>query len=141
MLHTRHHLRALLLIAGCEFGSIGGPGRILSPPISVTGTWNGETTSDFGSVRKITLVLQQVDHQITGQVSMTDPGGQVYFVGDADGVNTYPEVSFTLTAEGYETITATGRLTRKDTMTLVLDGSGWNDTPLTMRRSAPSAER
>ena len=127
------HLHAVLLMAGCYFSS-GGPFGPLLVPISVTGTWHGETTSDFGSVRNVTFVLQQFDHQVTGQVSMTDPAGQVYFVGDADGVNTYPEVSFTLTAEGYETITATGRLTGKDAMTLVLDGSGWKDTPLTMQR-------
>ena len=123
-----------LAVSSCESASIGGPITPLPPVISVSGTWQGEAISDFGSVREITFVLQQFDYKVSGRSSMTDPAGQVYFVGEVDGYNTYPEVAFTLRAPLYQPMTARGRLTDRDTMTLVLDGSGWNGTQVTMRR-------
>ena len=130
-------LFAILAVTSCEAGGIGGPvGPVtpLPPAVSVTGTWRGEAVSDFGSVREITFVLQQFDYNVAGRGSMTAPSGEVYFVGEVDGYNAYPEVSFALRAPLYEPMTARGRLTDRETMTLVLDGSGWDGTPVTLRR-------
>mgnify|MGYP003491121822 CR=1 FL=1 len=56
-------LLAILALSSCETGGIVGPagpvGPVtpLPPAVSVTGTWQGEATSAFGSVREITFVL------------------------------------------------------------------------------------
>jgi hypothetical protein len=133
-------LLATIALSSCESGGIVGPvgpvGPItpLPPAVSVTGAWEGEAISDFGSVREITFVLQQFDFRVTGRSSMIAPTGEVYFVGDVDGFNTFPEVSFTLRAPLYQPMTARGRLVDRETMVLVLDGGGWGDTPVTLRR-------
>jgi hypothetical protein len=130
-------LPAALALSSCQAGGIVGPvgpGTPLPPAVSVTGAWEGEAMSDFGSVREITFVLQQFDFRVTGQSSMIAPTGEVYFVGEVDGFNTFPEVSFTLRAPLYQPMTARGRLVDRETMVLVLDGGGLGDTPVTLRR-------
>ena len=130
-------LLATLALSSCETGGIVGPvgpGTPLPPAVSVTGTWQGEATSDFGSVREITFVLKQFDFRVTGRSSMTAPSGEVYFVGDVDGFNTFPDVSFTLRAPLHQPMTARGRLVDRETMELVLDGGGWDGTPVTLTR-------
>ena len=133
-------LLATIALSSCESGGIvgpvgpGGPVTPLPPAVSVTGAWEGEAISDFGSVREITFVLQQFDFRVTGRSSMIAPSGEVYFVGEVDGFNTFPEVSFTLRAPLYQPMTARGRLVDRETMVLVLDGGGWGDTPVTLRR-------
>ena len=133
-------LLAVLALSSCETGGIVGPagpvGPVtpLPPAVSVTGTWQGEAISAFGSVREITFVLQQFDFRITGRSSMTAPSGEVYFVGDVDGFNTAPDVSFTMRAPLYQPMTARGRLVDRETMALVLEGGGWDGTPVTLMR-------
>ena len=130
-------LPAALALSSCQAGGIVGPvgpGTPLPPTVSVTGAWQGEAISPFGSVREITFVLQQFDFKVTGRSSMIAPSGEVYFVGEVDGFNTFPEVSFTLRAPLYQPMTARGRLIDRETMELVLEGGGWDGTPVTLRR-------
>jgi hypothetical protein len=130
-------LLAALALSSCQAGGIVGPvgpGTPLPPAVSVTGAWQGEAISPFGSVREITFVLQQFDFKVTGRSSMIAPSGEVYFVGEVDGFNTFPEVSFTLRAPLYQPMTARGRLVDRETMALVLEGGGWDGTPVTLRR-------
>ena len=130
-------LPAALALSSCQAGGIVGPvgpGTPLPPAVSVTGAWQGEAISPFGSVREITFVLQQFDFKVTGRSSMIAPSGEVYFVGEVDGFNTFPEVSFTLRAPQYQPMTARGRLIDRETMELVLEGGGWDGTPVTLRR-------
>jgi hypothetical protein len=133
-------LLATIALSSCESGGIvgpvapGGPITPLPPAVSVTGAWQGEAISPFGSVREITFVLQQFDFKVAGRSSMIAPTGEVYFVGEVDGFNTFPEVSFTLRAPQYQPMTARGRLVDRETMALVLEGGGWDGTPVTLRR-------
>ena len=126
-------LAALLAAGTCDFTS-GGPTLPIAPIYSLTGTWLGEATSEFGDVRHITLELRQSGANVDGSSRIAAVDGTVYFAGDVDGTHVDPDVSLVLRAEGYDPITAKGRQDNKSTLALRLTGSGWNDTPVTLRK-------
>jgi len=117
-------LFAAVLLLGC-----GGGDSSTSPsnPI-MDGSWTGSIGGDVFS-----LSLSQDGNNVTGSVVGTRADGQTES-GTINGTNTYPNVSLTFSMTGFNPFTFTGTFSDANTVSGVLNGSGFTDESLTLVR-------
>jgi hypothetical protein len=119
---------ALLLAAGCGKDSTG-------VSTVVTGTWNGSAMQD-GVTFSFSIQLTEVSGgqlRGTGTGSGALSGGRSSML-DVVGTRSGSNVSMTLSATGFTPMVYTGRLVDENEMEGKLDGSGFNQMSLTLRR-------
>lgn len=119
----RRCIAALVLavtLAAC--GDDGGP----SIP-SASGTWSGGVGS-----ATLTLTLTEDDGAVTGAGSLAGPGGSIALT--AQGTHAHPSMSLTLTSQGFEDLNFQGEFVDDDSVDGRLNGSGYQNDAITLRR-------
>jgi hypothetical protein len=118
---------AAVVIMGC--GDDDNPTTPTNPTLD--GTWQGTIR---GGIAVVSSDLSQSENSVTGTVTVTSVLGEVFGPGTVNGTNTYPNVSLTLSIPGYQVMTFTGSFSDDNTVSGVLNGSGFVDEPLTLVR-------
>jgi hypothetical protein len=115
-------LFATVVIMGC--GDDNGPTTPANP--TMDGTWQGVAQG----LAVFVLELSQSGTTVTGDGTISD-ATRVDNV-TVDGSNVYPDVTLTISIVGYNPITFTGSFSDDNTVSGVLNGSGFVDEPLTL---------
>ena len=102
----------------------GGDSTELKPTIA--GTWTG-----IAVAATLTLTLQQAGTQVTGNGSLTGPGGSAALT--VTGSYTAPSFSLTLDSPGYTPLNYAGTVNGK-TMVGTLNGTGVTNVSVTLTR-------
>lgn len=118
-------LFATVVIMGC--GDDDSPTTPANP--TMDGTWQGTIMQGFVLY---SLQLSQSGDTVTGNgtASYADQVDTITI----NGTNTYPNVSLTLTTPGFAPYVFTGSFSDDNTVSGVLNGSGFVDEPLTLVR-------
>jgi hypothetical protein len=119
----RTFFRALLAatlvgVAGCD--------KATEPTPVITGTWSGS-----GGGISAMMTLTQSGSAVTGNGSMSGSGGAAALT--ISGSFTNPNFSLTVSSPGFENFNFSGTLSG-NSMTGVLNGSGFNQAGMTMTR-------
>lgn len=122
--------RAMMLVAGLSLAACKSS---TSPPGPLQGSWSGSVPAQF----TIDLSLRDQGGSVSGTGDIAGPaivGGGPFFLSIAGGENgsTY---RLTLSSQGFtQSVTATGILFSKDTITASLSGSGFAGDSLELVR-------
>jgi hypothetical protein len=131
MLRARMAIAAagvLLLAAACSKDSTG-------VSTDVTGTWNGSATQTGVTFSFTMQVSESSGGQLTGSGTASGAisgGSSLMF--DVSGTRTGSNVTMSLNVSGFISPVFTGRLVDANTVSGKLDGSGFDQLPLTLRR-------
>jgi PKD repeat protein len=98
---------------------------------SMSGTWQGTFDLD-GSQVTTNMILTESGGSVSGSGAFQTSGGSLAFT--VTGTHPHPTVALTLMASGFEDTNYSGTFTGNNTVAGALNGSGFNDEPLTINR-------
>ncbi|HSE43962.1 MAG TPA: hypothetical protein VLA89_01390 [Gemmatimonadales bacterium] len=85
-------------------------------------------------LRSLTLTLQETGSDITGTAQIADATGTPYWEGSITGTQNKAAVVLTATSVGSGAFDLDGQFKDAGTITAHLNGGGWVDTPVTLKR-------
>jgi hypothetical protein len=102
----------------------------------IDGVWAGDmvTPPPFNAPRSIRLMLQETNGNVSGSCEIAFPGDPPYYTCTVSGTHTHPAITLTLSSPGFAPISLTGSFTDGSTIAATLNGSGFVDTPVTLKR-------
>lgn len=117
-----------LLIAAC-----GGDDAAAPKDIVVTGEWAGRAGAGNG-VFDIEITMTETEGSVSGTGRFV-AAGAVVAAFTLSGTHTFPEVALTIVATGFQDALFTGSFTGDNTITGQLNGSGFENEPVTVTRT------
>jgi hypothetical protein len=106
--------------------------------MSLTGTWSG--TDPLGATWGLTLTENQSTGSVTGGAELSYQGTVILGGGSVSGSRTGVNVQLTISFSGYQPAVFTGTLSANgSTMSGQLNGSGYEDDPITFTRISGSS--
>jgi hypothetical protein len=119
---------ALLIALLTACGSDGPAAPAAPEPINVSGQWSGP----MGGGVTLLLTLSQAGSSVSGSGNMSGPGGAIAM--SASGTYVEPNLSLTLSAQGYEDMNFTGKTVTRTSISGTLNGSGFVNQPITFTK-------
>jgi hypothetical protein len=128
---TCAYLVAATLSAACSDG-----GGTEPETSSLTGVWSGDmvTPPPANAPRSIRLTLQETNTNVTGSGEIADVNGVPYYTCTVSGTHVDAAIEVTLDSPGFAPVSLTGNFTNASTITATLNGGGFVNTPVTLKR-------
>jgi hypothetical protein len=132
-------LGVVVLLAACGGAETTGP-ETTEPETtepetpSATGVWSGAMVTPFGAARTIAMSLQETGTEVSGSGDISDAVGDPYYSFTVTGTHVHPAIELSLSSPGFAPVSVEGEFTDATTIAAALNGSGWADTPVTLKR-------
>lgn len=127
-----------VLLSAC--GGDEGPSAPQAPEsVVVTGIWLGSMVTSFGGDRTLSMTLQETSNNVSGSYAIATPGSDPYWTGTVTGERNGMDLLLTLpgnsvVGDSPGTIDLSGVIRDADTIDGLLNGSGWVDAPVVLKR-------
>lgn len=133
-------LLVVLALSACESTTEPNP-----PPPRVDGTWTGVAHAGFNNFWDFALSLQEdASGRITGTGRLApvvpQQGLSAHDFVVRLGVNGYPDVLLSLATEDFLDVLFSGQFVQQDAISGHLNGSGYQNAPVTLTRNSSSPE-
>jgi hypothetical protein len=135
-LFSCYWLGVVVLLAACGGAETTEPETPSTAPEtpSVNGVWSGAMVTPFGAARTISMSLQETVTEVSGSGDISDAVGDPYYSFTVTGTHVHPIIELSLSSPGFAPVSVEGEFTDATTIAATLNGSGWADTPVTLKR-------